>query len=194
MKIIKRKTSMTRHRYEQLLREEGYTYVDSGLYGSVFVKGDHAVKVGNIWDNEPYLAYVKVAMKSKGNPWAPRIYELTEYECHAYSCEARDYRDDYFVVCMEALTEIDSRKYNKISKVSDYIDVYGNEYVSGEANGILVSEVQKIEKKTKQPGLLTICNAIVRTRKKIGACGDLHEGNVMIRAETGEYVITDPIC
>jgi len=182
MKTIERKTRYSLDDYKAMLCREGYKYVDSGCYGAVYVNGNVAIKVGLTRRNKAYLDWVKFAIENygSGNPWLPKIYELTKYECHSDSYD----RDDFFVVCMEALSPL------------CWENPEQTELIEAARNFLYWNRSERLEKVVltlKQGGFKDVLMEVSKI-SKAGHGIDMHMGNVMIRSETGEYVITDPLC
>lgn len=195
MKTINRKTRILCSDYRNLLLKKGYKYAGSGMYGWVYVKGDHAVKVGVTWKNEAYLDYVKAVAKSK-SPFAPKFYELTYYSVPDGSGFSWDEdAGDFFVVTMERLKPLDydSNQLKIVDDISSYIEISCDSWSSpswlNESKKHLKMHFGKELK-----SLLNVCDKIITLAKRNDYGTDLHDANAMIRPETNQIVITDPLC
>lgn len=199
MKIINRRTRYSMWDYISLLKKEGYEFLGSGCFGQVYGKGDHVVKIGLTEKNGAYLNYVKAASTMQENTWVPRFGELTMYESPL--------ENDFFALTMELLQSVNScddpnwgKFYTEVDSISDYLHVqknvrHGHAWYAPTKERVKEVKVNlnKLLATKKQDGLLDVCNEIIELVVNNGHHLDCHSGNVMIRAETGEYVITDPV-
>lgn len=169
--------------YCQVLEREGFVYEGSGCYGTVYTKGDIAVKFGPYNSNTAYLDYVREVTKTRSkSPWLPRIDAF-------YECQSKEgYR--WFAVQLERLEDgglwygsddhdNTVRTLDSAAFISQLRDEDHQDFLE------LYHRLEKKQKGTKP--LLRMLKKLLRTHSQ-----DLHAGNVM-RRKNGEFVVTDPV-
>ncbi len=187
-KVFKNSCSM--HEYSDVLRKNGFRYLDSGCYGSVYAKDDVVVKVCRSASNTAYLEYVEAVRRQKSPPsWLPKIDAV--FDCVDKNGER------WFAVQLERLDEGDTSdgwgEPTDHYRVVDEIDsvAYATRYMHRDPSE--KARVEKVAKKLEklQPGAKRAIKVLAPLFERHNP--DVHPGNIM-RRKNGEFVITDPVC
>ncbi len=187
MKTVELTDTCSKYDYiEKVLEPQGWKYAGSGAYGVVYTKGDAAIKLGHVTGNKGYLRYIESIAELADNPSKPYITELTyctPKDSHGAYCK-------FFIVMMERLNPVryeDEDDIDSIEAVINRVTYYSDR--TAEIDGIL----KKLKRKrSQQRGLMKVIEKIVELTKQ--GCGlDIHSGNLMVRPDTDELVITDPL-
>ena len=183
------KTNISIDDYKKTLHADGYRYVGSGLYATVYSKKNSrfAIKIARMRE-DGYLDYLRLIDPS--NPFFPKVYSV---KCFSY--RNADYPWDnysYYVVKMERLVPFNTVNGEKRERIFEQIGLDDicqlDEFEINELHSYLK------ESKAKKPKLFQV----IRTLKKLyrKSESDLHDGNVMWRVKRKgipQLVITDPV-
>lgn len=170
--------------YCQVLKREGFVYEGSGCFGTVYSKGDIAVKFGPYNSNTAYLDYVREVTKAKEeSPWLPRIDAF-------YDCRSKNgYR--WFVVQLERLEDgEDSDDFDTHYDTVRELEAAALSTVCRYGSAAYIRKLRN-ELESKQKGTKPLLRMLKKLLNK--HTQDLHTGNVM-RRKNGEFVVTDPVC
>lgn len=187
MKLATVKTTTTSYRtYTDMLIEQGYLMIGSGLFAEVYSKKgcDHVIKVGclrsiNGWHTDGYVGFLRRLDLS--NPLFPAITQVERFAL----VEKNVVSSRYYVVKMERLIE-----YHNIRSSAR----------EAALNKIGVESVDEFEESTGRRGGPFKSNVVNQAHRILQALwskysSDLHTGNVMwreIKANEYQLVITDP--
>lgn len=161
------------------LRTCGFKKIGAGCYASVYGApgADHVYKVGDLHDNEGYLAYLKVVHRNGKNPFFPRIHAL-QY------VTGRDMDGDVFVVKMERLKPLTNREVYAMDDIAGVmVDLQDTQSKLDTIHGLGMIRVDR----TFREAIIAIARAARRNFSHL----DLHGGNFMRRGS--QLVITDPL-
>lgn len=163
------------------LKKMGFSFSGTGRYGSVWVRGDRAVKVMNSKDT-CYLSYAQYCMKNwENSEHLPRIFNVLT-------------NPQFTIVYTEVLRHLDEKEYRANAGMIYYLD-YLNDW---EPKGITKKEREHRTFEAKRfiqenPKFVGAVNHIIKSLKQAKCNIDLHANNVMIRPSSGVIVITDPL-
>jgi len=152
--------------------------IGEGSYGTVYgvVGSDVVYKIGNIEENEPYLAYIKLlSRKRKHNPYTPIIHDIK------FIRNKNGRNEGYFIIAMEKLKEM-TDEMNDIFPLFSYV-LYHNRDIS-----VFKENTIDVTKELK--------DVITTLKKAYKSCvgwvsWDLHNGNFMRR--DNQIVVIDPL-
>ena len=167
-----------------LIKAQGkFKRIGTGAFGEVYgSKNSNLVyKIGEVYENEPYLAYIKTVITQKEhNPFTPKIYGVRIYQ------NKKEDEDSYFVVCMEKLKPIDRNDHRVYRWFSDQLET------SSDSSRNAIAE-QMLGIKTVVPPAVSNALKLLKKawRKSKQGDWDLHSGNFMKRGK--QIVITDPL-
>jgi len=182
------KAQGTLEEYYDKLRKDGWKFAGSGAGGTVYVKGDLALKVSS---DEAYDHFLEYALAHQNNPWFPKIYDVKRFEDVYYSKEDRDNNsrfawtpwtpgkgDDYTVTLMEKLA-FRKGSYKQRKNLSGTMEATGKEINWG-----LKPPMKGMSRNQKQA--VKICAELFKEHM-----ADLHDRNIMYRGK--QPVIIDPV-
>ena len=167
----------------EMIRSQGdFRRLGSGAYGVVYGsrKSNIVYKMGEVNDNDGYLAFIKVlAKQKKHNPYLPRVYGvrfIKDKNCN-----------EYFVVAMERLQELPGRMEDAADLLRDIlVEEKGIEDAAAAQLGIKMSVPAELKT------AIRVLKQAYKEASKSYADWDLHNGNFMVRGR--QLVVTDPLC
>lgn len=168
---------------QTMIKAQGeFRRLGSGAYGVVYgsKKSNIVYKVGEVSDNDGYIAFIKTLAKQKThNPYLPRVYGVRFI---------KDKRgDEYFVVAMERLQELPGRLEDAADMLRDLLEEEkGIEDAAAKQLGIKMTVPKELKAAIK------ILKQAYKEASKTYADWDLHFGNFMVRGR--QIVVTDPLC
>lgn len=166
--------------------------IGTGAFAAVWGAKNSPVvfKVGDYYDNDGYLAYIKELAKSrKHNPFTPRIYGMWIFR------NKNDSSDAYFVVAIERLES--GYKRNgftwAVEWLEDMVYTFNKNNSRNKEKEILNKffGIKQMLPKNMPKDLVEVAEMLKRAYKKSGADWDIHTGNCMMRGN--QLVITDPL-
>jgi len=180
------KSEMDIHDYRVSIENRGFKKAGRGVFGTAHIHpGNRRVyKVGSLvvdsFDdrgNWAYLDFIKKVVRTKSNPWFPKIYSIKIYKPTAKMCSNKS----FFVVSMEKLYKIKgtNNKSAMIESLVEFYDVFGNIFKKTMPNKNIKHFVKAMN--------------ILNKLEYSGHDLDIHNGNIMTRKD-GQVVITDPVC
>lgn len=188
------KAQGTLEEYYGKLTKDGWKFAGSGAGGTVYTKGEYALKVSEDGAYDDFLSY---ALAYQDNPWFPKIYDVKRYEEVFMNPDDRRWNSEkpliwdhrfgqwspgkgstYTVTLMEKL-EFKKGTYRQRKKVST-----GMEQTAKEINWGLKPPMTKMSRSQKQAA-----KVLAELFKEHTA--DLHDRNIMYRGK--QLVIIDPV-
>jgi len=182
------KSDITFQQYTTALKARGFKRIGEGAFASVYLHpGKRRVyKVGKLTDfssggNWAYLAFLKVVLRSKNNPWFPKIYSIKKFKTNRKDKMFSRDCDPFFVVSMERLEKIKGphEKSAMLEGLVEYHKVFAS-----------IFKKSIVKKKLKQ---FTGAMKVLYDLEEQGHSLDIHNSNIMLR-KCGQIVITDPVC
>jgi hypothetical protein len=200
------------------LKKKGLKRLGEGAYAVVYGRpgSDRVVKVSQIQDR-CWLMYANWAMGQQHNPHVPDIHHLETYTLTTPGSPdwTGGEKINVFFAVMERLLPFDEkhidfdnetniellaylahhegfRNYTQLQRgVGHKKNPFKRPYNYWDPDPKYINKVRKFAKRGATHGVIKLFKQVVKKWKTCS--GDFHDGNIMIRPSTGEFVITDPL-
>jgi hypothetical protein len=159
--------------------------MSSGAFSEVFHDPNHNDRVIKVTNDPAYMKYIRWCQKQVDNPFVPKVYDVKRIYVN-WAGEDRWVH----VISLEKLRHIPSNRVHKLCPTlhkNGAENLYTAEYTHPDA--LFFKDWKRLAKTTKDPHLKKLLKYITVVNAEI----DLHEGNIMIRPSTKQYVFTDPL-